>query len=41
MNGGLERTQRQFATLFNAGGFRLANTTTTLSPLGVLEGEPA
>jgi hypothetical protein len=41
MNGGLERTQEQFATLFDAGGFRLANTTTTASPVSVLEGEPA
>jgi hypothetical protein len=40
MNGGLERTQGQFAALFEAGGFRLADTTTTASPVSVLEGEP-
>jgi hypothetical protein len=39
--GGQERTREEFAALFRAGGFRLADTVSTTAPVTVIVGEPA
>ena len=41
MPGGLERTEAEYRTLFEAAGFRLTSITPTQSPLSVIEGMPA
>ena len=41
MAGGRERTINDFTSLLAAAGFRLANVTSTTSPLSILEGTPA
>jgi hypothetical protein len=38
--GGQERTREEFAALFRAGGFRLADTVSTTAPVTVIIGEP-
>ncbi|MFI5394682.1 MAG: methyltransferase [Candidatus Binatia bacterium] len=38
--GGQERTREEFAALFRAGGFRLANVVSTTAPVSVIVGEP-
>jgi hypothetical protein len=38
MNGGRERTQGEFSSLFAAAGFRLTSITPTTTPLCVIEG---
>jgi hypothetical protein len=40
MNGGRERTADDFARLLAAAGFRLANVTSTASPLSIIEARP-
>lgn len=39
--GGRERTEAEYRALLEASGFRLTRITPTISPLGVIEGEPA
>jgi hypothetical protein len=37
---GRERTEAEFAALFQAGGFRLTRVVPTASPLSIIEGVP-
>ena len=41
MTGGLERTEREYALLFEAAGYRLARAVPTASPFHVIEARPA
>jgi len=41
ITGGIERTQAEFAALFEKAGFRLVRTTPTDAPVAVIEGTPA
>lgn len=41
MTGGKERTEREFAELFAAAGFKLSRVITTDAPHSIVEGEPA
>jgi len=40
MRGGRERTTEEFARLYAAAGFRLADVTETGSPYDIIEGTP-
>jgi hypothetical protein len=40
ITGGMERTQEEFAALFQAAGFRLARIAHTPAPACVIEGVP-
>jgi hypothetical protein len=39
--GGMERTEREYQSLFEQSGFRLSKVTTTKSAVSVVEGKPA